>query len=127
MFFFLTPLLVQPSKAKPYPHHFTFHTARLTPPLLGSFHTFSFSLPPSLFFSLHCLDSSQAQPHSFTFGSDVLTSSHSRLHVAFTSGFTVHTHGFTPSKVQRFRRSMLCLFEFSVCELGSPRFGACWL
>jgi hypothetical protein len=102
-YFFQMSLLVQPSKAKRQNptritllfhfnvfsfqfslHHL--HAARLTRsrlPSLAPFKFHPFSLPPSLFFSLHCLDSSQAQPYS---------------RIASPSDRTysrVHAHGFT--------------------------------
>jgi hypothetical protein len=81
-----------------YPHHFTFSfhftcspSSRLTQsrltqsrlPSLAPFKFHPFSLPPSLLFSLHCLNSSQAQSYS---------------RIASPSDRTysrVHTHGFT--------------------------------
>jgi hypothetical protein len=95
-------------------HHL--HAARRMPPLLGSFHTFS--LPPSLFFSLHRLDSSQAQPHS---------------NIASPSDRTysrVHTHSFTwpslltPTASSRLRFSesvaQCCVFlSFRFANLGA--------
>jgi hypothetical protein len=151
-FFFQMSLLVQPSKAKRqnptritllfHFSVFTFqfslhhlHAAHLTWSHLPSFAPFKFhpfNLPPSLFFSLHCLDSSQAQPHSFTFGLDVLTGSHSLLHAAFTFSGSLFTltasRRLTRSEVQRISGSdAQCCEHDWLCYLGLENLGSLYL